>query len=62
MMEELYYQNKQKEENDDLDYYEDKPPESSNMGLETQLLEQTLYKIGSLMAIGYGEAGSKIIG
>ena len=30
--------------------------------LETELLEQTLYKIGTLMAIGYGEAGSRIIG
>lgn len=29
--------------------------------IETQLLEQTLYKLGHLMTIGYGEAGSRII-
>ena len=29
--------------------------------VETELLEQTLYKIGALMAIGYGEAGSHLI-
>lgn len=30
--------------------------------METQLLEHTLYKLGALMAIGYGEAGSRLIG
>lgn len=29
--------------------------------METEILEQTLYKIGTLMAIGYGEAGSQLI-
>jgi len=28
---------------------------------ETEILENTLSKIGGLMAVGYGEAGSKII-
>ena len=28
---------------------------------ETEVLENTLSKIGGLMAVGYGEAGSKII-
>lgn len=32
-----------------------------NQLMETELLEQTLYKIGALMAIGYGEAGSRLI-
>ena len=36
--------------------------QEAQMTLETSLLEQTLYKLGSLMAIGYGEAGSRIIG
>ena len=30
--------------------------------LETEVLQATLEKIGSLLAIGFGEAGSKIIG
>jgi hypothetical protein len=30
--------------------------------METEILEQTLYKLGALMAIGYGEAGSRLIG
>lgn len=30
--------------------------------LETEVLQSTLNKIGSLLAIGFGEAGSKIIG
>ena len=30
--------------------------------LETEVLQSTLEKIGSLLAIGFGEAGSKIIG
>ena len=29
--------------------------------LETTMLEQTIVKIGSLLALGFGEAGSKII-
>ena len=29
--------------------------------METELLEKTLYKIGALMAIGYGEAGCNLI-
>lgn len=29
--------------------------------LETQILEKTLIKIGALLALGFGEAGSKII-
>ena len=40
----------------------EKDPANTRQLLETDLLEQTLYKIGALMAIGYGEAGSRIIG
>ena len=29
--------------------------------METELLEKTLNKIGGLLAVGFGEAGSKII-
>jgi len=29
--------------------------------LETAMLEKTLTKIGALLALGFGEAGSKII-
>lgn len=29
--------------------------------LETEVLEQTIVKIGALLALGYGEAGSQII-
>lgn len=29
--------------------------------METVLLEQTIVKIGALLALGFGEAGSKII-
>lgn len=29
--------------------------------METQVLEQTIVKIGALLALGFGEAGSKII-
>lgn len=29
--------------------------------LETVILEQTIVKIGALLALGFGEAGSKII-
>lgn len=29
--------------------------------METQILEKTLIKIGALLALGFGEAGSKII-
>merc|ERR1712232_1472013 len=30
--------------------------------LETQILENTIIKLGSLLALGFGEAGSEIIG
>ncbi len=29
--------------------------------METVILEQTIVKIGALLALGFGEAGSKII-
>lgn len=29
--------------------------------METVVLEQTIIKIGALLALGFGEAGSKII-
>lgn len=29
--------------------------------METEVLEQTIVKIGALLALGFGEAGSKII-
>ena len=29
--------------------------------LETEMLQQTLVKIGGLLALGFGEAGSQII-
>lgn len=29
--------------------------------METTILEQTIVKIGALLALGFGEAGSKII-
>jgi hypothetical protein len=29
--------------------------------METVILEQTIIKIGALLALGFGEAGSKII-
>lgn len=32
-----------------------------NQILETEILEQTIVKIGALLALGYGEAGSQII-
>jgi len=32
-----------------------------NQILETEVLEQTIVKIGALLALGYGEAGSQII-
>jgi hypothetical protein len=35
-----------------------KPPEAP---METVILEQTIVKIGALLALGFGEAGSKII-
>ena len=41
---------------------DEKDPANGRQLLETDLLEQTLYKLGALMAIGYGEAGSRIIG
>jgi len=31
------------------------------MNLETNILEKTIIKIGSLLALGFGEAGSNII-
>jgi hypothetical protein len=31
------------------------------MNLETNILENTIIKIGSLLALGFGEAGSNII-
>ena len=35
---------------------------SSDAEYETQILEKAIVKIGHLLAIGFGEAGSKIIG
>ena len=29
--------------------------------METQILEDTIFKIGALLALGFGEAGSEII-
>ena len=40
---------------------DDKTASSKQATIETEILEQTLYKIGALMAIGYGEAGSHLI-
>jgi hypothetical protein len=34
---------------------------AENEVLETEILEKTIVKIGALLAIGYGEAGSQII-
>ena len=39
-----------------------KHKQKSASPLETEVLQSTLEKIGSLLAIGFGEAGSKIIG
>lgn len=47
-------------DDDDDDVDTQKKSNDHNM-VETELLEQTLYKIGALMAIGYGEAGSHLI-
>lgn len=33
----------------------------SEAPMETVILEQTIVKIGALLALGFGEAGSKII-
>jgi len=38
-----------------------KDDQHSRGPLETAMLEQTLSKIGALLALGFGEAGSKII-
>ena len=39
----------------------DKKDEQKEGPMETTMLEQTLGKIGALLALGFGEAGSKII-
>jgi hypothetical protein len=60
----------QEEENDALaiDEYEKEQkrlgkwkPKKKEAPMETVLLEQTITKIGALLALGFGEAGSKII-
>lgn len=53
----------QEEEDMEDDNEEDLFKKRSESGqiVETELLESTLYKIGALMAIGYGEAGSRLI-
>jgi len=44
-----------------LDVELDLKKRSSDAPLETVMLEQTLSKIGALLALGFGEAGSYII-
>ena len=39
----------------------DKKNDKKSEPMETAMLQQTLSKIGGLLAIGFGEAGSKII-
>jgi hypothetical protein len=39
-----------------------KKKEKEKEQYETQVLERTIIKIGHLLALGFGEAGSKIIG
>ena len=39
----------------------DKKKDHKNEIMETVVLEQTIVKIGALLALGFGEAGSKII-
>lgn len=36
-------------------------PRKKEAVMETVMLEQTIVKIGALLALGFGEAGSKII-
>jgi hypothetical protein len=36
-------------------------PKKKEAPMETVVLEQTIVKIGALLALGFGEAGSKII-
>jgi hypothetical protein len=50
----MEYEEKQKEEGT-------WKPKAKEAPMETVLLEQTITKIGGLLAIGFGEAGSKII-
>jgi hypothetical protein len=38
-----------------------KKAEKKEENLETDVLERTIVKIGALLALGFGEAGSKII-
>jgi len=38
-----------------------KPKKKDDGPMETVILEQTIVKIGALLALGFGEAGSKII-
>jgi hypothetical protein len=38
-----------------------KKPKKKEGAMETVILEQTIIKIGALLALGFGEAGSKII-
>ena len=38
-----------------------KLPKKDNAPLETVVLEQIIVKIGALLSLGFGEAGSKII-
>merc|ERR1719379_3231637 len=38
------------------------PKKKKKVMLETKILENTIIKLGSLLAIGFGEAGTEIIG
>jgi class 3 adenylate cyclase len=49
------------QENPDLAKMMDEGGSSTDRNLETKMLEQTISKIGALLALGFGEAGSEII-
>lgn len=57
----------QKEEDEELamekanELKNKKKKKKKEMPFETQILEQTVVKIGALLALGFGEAGARII-
>lgn len=60
----MYEMTQDERDEEDMDDDEEdlfKKKNESGQIVETELLESTLYKIGALMAIGYGEAGSRLI-
>jgi hypothetical protein len=59
--ERLLFEEMIERQGEEVEHQENEQKKSKEGPLETAMLQKTLSKIGALLALGFGEAGSKII-